>query len=291
MGTPELIVDVDSIVAQFPQHGVVDETTDVPADLRELWSRRSPLILRGLVRRWPAFERWSFATLAEKGAGVKVDIARSIREQYGTVTEQRDLGEFLRAIEAGDGNVTGGHNQSYLYYSRVLDLIPELRDDIPFDEAFGRWSHKQASTWIGPAGTVTGLHSDDIYPNVLAQIRGRKDIVFFGPGSQVYPNGKYEFGTSLSEVDLQRIDFDRHPALRTASPLVAHLDEGDAVYNPPHWWHFVTSQTPSISVTTFYGSLRHVGPTVAKELAINVVHRAGLYKKGHCTCHAQAVAR
>src|SRR5687768_225403 len=123
MGSPEFTVDVESIVAQFPVHGRVDEATHVPVDLRELWPRRAPLVMRGLVRGWPASKRWTFDALAAKGTGTPVTIARSIREQYGTTTEQRDLGEFLRAVADGDANVTGGHDQSYLYYSPLLDLI------------------------------------------------------------------------------------------------------------------------------------------------------------------------
>ena len=149
------------------------------------------------------------------------------------------LGELLRAVAGGDPRVTGGHEQSYLYYSPLLKLIPELRDDIPFRRAFGRWT--QACTWIGPAGTVTGLHSDDIHPNVLAQVRGRKGVVFFAPGTEMYRNDKYEFGTSFSAVDLQRIDLARFPRLRTAVPLVAQVDEGDGLFIPPRWWHSVVS--------------------------------------------------
>src|SRR5690606_21301406 len=118
----------------------------------------------------------------------------------------------------------------------------------------GRRTHTQPAAWIGPAATVTGLHSDNGYPNVLAQIRGRKSVVFFEPGTELYESDKYEFCTSTSAIDLQTLGLDRFPLLRDAVPQVVHLDEGDAAFIPPRWWHYVVAQTPSISVSTFFGA-------------------------------------
>lgn len=287
MTTPQASVDVDAIAALFPSHGVVDERAEPPgADLRELFPHRRPLVLRKLASDWPASRRWTFDYLAHKGTGVDVSVNRSIREQYQTVSEQRDLGDYIRALVADDGTVTGGYDQTYLAYSWLLKQLPELRADIPLREVFGPRTFKLPATWIGPAGTVTGLHSDNVYPNVLAQIRGRKAMILFAPDSQMYMSDKYEFCTSSSAVDLQRVDFERFPLLRDATALVAHLDEGDALFIPPRWGHFVVSETPSVSVSTFFGTLRHLAPrAIVPELAKDLLHRGRLYARGNCVCH------
>jgi len=289
MSTPEVAVDVDAIVARFPLHGAVEETTKrrgPGTDLRDLSTRRYPLLMRGLAADWPASRRWTFEHLAEKGAGIEVSVNRSIREQYQTASEQRDLGDYIRSLIADDDTVRGGYDQTYVAYSWLFKLIPELREDIPLRELFGRRMHTQPAAWIGPAATVTGLHSDNGYPNVLAQIRGRKSVVLFQPGTDLYESHKYEFCTSTSTVDLQQLDFDRFPRLLQAVPQVAHLEEGDGLFIPPTWWHYVVAQTPSVSVSTFFGEPLHFLPVAAREVPKNLLHRAGLYKRGNCICHS-----
>jgi lysine-specific demethylase 8 len=283
-------VDVDAIAAMFATHAAADEGVGRPdpaADLRQLFTRTRPLVMRGLARGWPAFERWTFDHLARLGSGITVSVNRSIREQYATTSEECDLGEYIRGIQADDGTVRGGTDQRYLAYSWLVKDLPQLRADIPFRDEFGPRTHKLPATWIGPAGTVTGLHSDNVYPNVLAQIRGRKSVVLFAPGSPMYTSGKYESWTSVSSVDLRAPDFDRFPSLRGASPLVAHLDEGDALFIPPKWWHFVVADTPSVSVSTFFGTPRHVAPAAAVEITKGLLHRVGLYRRGDCICHSR----
>lgn len=290
MAASETTVDVDAIAAQFPAHGSVDERTEPlhgREDLRELFGHRRPLVMRKLASDWPASRRWTFDYLAAKGAGHSVSVNRSIREQYQTVSEERDLGDYIRSLVVDDDTVRGGHDQTYLAYSWLLKELPELRADIPFDRLFSRWSFKLPATWIGPAGTVTGLHSDNVYPNVLAQIRGRKSVVLLPPGDHGYRSEKYEFCTSASAVDLRAPDFDRFPLLCDVTPLVTHLDEGDALFIPPKWWHFVVSESPSVSVSTFFGTIRHLTPwAIGPEITKDLLHRIGLYRRGNCICHA-----
>lgn len=290
MSTHDVKVDLDELAARFPQHRAVDEHVqpwDPTPDLRTLLGHRhEPLVLRGVARSWPASRRWTWEHLAEKGTGIQVAVNRSIREQYRTASEQRDLGDYLRSLLADDGSVRGGYDQTYVAYSWLFKLIPELRDDIPLRALFGRWTQQLPAAWIGPAGTVTGLHSDNGYPNVLAQIRGRKSVLLFEPGTDLYETSKYEWCTSTSTVDLQQLDFEQFPRLRQAVPLVAHLDEGDGLFIPARWWHFVVSQTPSVSVSTFFGSPHHFLPLAAREVPKNLAHRARLYKRGNCICHS-----
>ncbi len=288
MTTQRVAVDVDAIAARFPSHGAVDERTEPlrpGKTLLELVPHRRPLLLRGLAADWQATQKWTWDDLAAKGAGVSVSVTRSIIEQYQTVREDRDLGEYIRSLVADDGTITGGYDQTYVSYSWLLKQVPELRADIPLERLFGRRSFKFPATWIGPAGTITGLHTDNIFPNIFAQIRGRKSFVLFPRGTDMYKSDKYEFGCWYSAVDLQKLDFDRFPRLRDATPLVAHLDEGDALFIPPRWWHFVISETPSVSVSTFFGTLRHAAPWALPEWSKNIAHRLGLYARGNCMCH------
>jgi lysine-specific demethylase 8 len=250
-------------------------------DRELMWARR-PILLRGLARDWTASRRWTFEGLAAMGDGVPVSLVRSVVDQEPTRLEQGDLGAYLRAVAAG--TVVGGSSQSYLANAPLFSLLPELRADIPFDEVVGRRLLFRASAWLGPAGTITGLHTDNATPNVLAQIRGRKSLLLFPPDTWMYDNGKYDFCSWHSEVDLRSVDFARFPLLARARPLVARLEEADGLLVPSSWWHFVVAETPSVSVSTFAGDLTQALPW-ALELPRNLLHRLGLYKRGHCVCH------
>lgn len=130
--------------------------------------------------------------------------------------------------------------------------------------------------WIGGSPTISPLHYDD-YENLLAQIRGHKELVLFPPTDSEYlyyvgrPKGmlKYEYPDMFerdpgsvdkrgfvfgSSVNVDDPDLVRHPLFRKASPSRVLLHPGDVLYIPAYWHHEVqslpekdASSTPSSS--------------------------------------------
>jgi hypothetical protein len=282
------ILDVRAIARRFAAHSVVDERHEPVVRgtyEREILRSPRPILLHGLAKGWPAYQRWTFDYLAQRGEGVEVVTARSIVEQSKTRRESRDLGDYIRSMQARDGTVTGGSDQSYVSYCPLLEMLPDLRADLPLDELFPSRLYQYLTAWIGPAGTVTGLHSDNM-PNVLTQIRGRKGLLLLPPPAlERYRSPKFDLGARLSQVDLRDPDLARFPQVRELAPLVAIVEEGDGLYIPPHWWHFVVAETPSVSLSNLAGHLRHAVLGMMPQWPLFLLHTAGLYARGNCVCH------
>jgi lysine-specific demethylase 8 len=161
------------------------------------------------------------------------------------------FGELLEHVQHHHDNRHGA--TMCMAQHDLFQIIPELEAHIqppPFQEAVERLYKRNA--WIGPAGCSTPLHRDP-YRNALCQIKGSKHIELFHSDwcQQIYP-----FTTMVlrntSQVDVNAPDPDSFPLFMRVPYSECTLNEGDILYIPRRWWHFVRAETPSISVNYWW---------------------------------------
>lgn len=181
-----------------------------------------------------------------------------------------------------------GEKTGYLAQHDLFTQIPSLRADISVPDycytkaslphhssplasrhaATNKLEDPLLNAWFGPAGTISPLHTDP-YHNILAQVVGTKYIRLYAPkeSKKLYARGIEDGGIDMcntSALDIGLIegwDFTeesredaiaRHPLYFEADYVDVILEEGECLYIPLGWWHYVRSLTVSFSVSFWW---------------------------------------
>ncbi|KAH7385020.1 hypothetical protein BKA64DRAFT_582034 [Cadophora sp. MPI-SDFR-AT-0126] len=176
----------------------------------------------------------------------------------------------------------------YLAQHNLFAQIPSLRHDIaipdycytsppaphhssPLAEKHSKMPELDEpllNAWFGPAGTISPLHTDP-YHNILSQVVGRKYIRLYGPreSGKLYARGVEDGGVDMentSQVDVgllcgwdgteeeKNAALEKFPLFQDAQFLDCILEDGECLYIPVGWWHYVRSLSVSFSVSFWF---------------------------------------
>ncbi|CAL1409512.1 unnamed protein product [Linum trigynum] len=220
--------------------------------LRDHFLAGSPVIISDGMSHWPASRRWNDVDYLRRVAGdrtVPVEVGKNYLCQEWK-QELITFSQFLERISSSSGVPT------YLAQHPLFDQITQLRNDICIPDycCAGGGELRSLNAWFGPAGTVTPLHHDP-HHNILAQVVGKKYIRLYSASlsDELYPHKETMLYNS-SQVDLDNIDEKQFPKLHDLEFLDCILEEGEMLYIPPKWWHYVRSLTTSLSVSFWWNN-------------------------------------
>ncbi|KAM0280898.1 hypothetical protein ACHAQH_003787 [Verticillium albo-atrum] len=179
---------------------------------------------------------------------------------------------------------------SYLAQHELFTQLPILRNDIPTPDLcytsppphpLSPSLNKPETplplinAWLGPAGTITPLHTD-AYHNLLAQVVGAKYVRLYSPhdtealcprgeddqgiamqNTSMYDVGVIEGWDDLPEGEEARDDIELEE-FRGLKYWECILEEGDMLYVPIGWWHYVRSLSVSFSVSFWWNGDHYV---------------------------------
>jgi len=249
---------------------------------REYVAARRPVVIRGLMERWPALVRWTPDYLRRTYGDREVRVQRT-DDRDTTRYERSELvpfAEFLDGVTSwppkrrqyltvGTIAASGAVSRSATPPFRGLEediSVPGLLDP--------SWLVNESNVWIGYHGVRSNLHFDAVH-NILCVVAGAKRIALFHPSESgnLYPRPFHHSNPLHSDVDVIRPDHARFPRFREARYVDDLLEPGDAVYIPPGYWHYVCSRGLNVAVNFSWVLSRSLVLGAMREWLHPPVHR------------------
>ncbi|KAI8643233.1 hypothetical protein BD408DRAFT_475466 [Parasitella parasitica] len=222
----------------------------------------TPLIIsKGVIDHWQAFGQhpWSSMNYLKSIAADRV-VPVEIGSQYTDANWSQKMMRFSDFINQHILRQDGA--PAYLAQHDVFYQIPQLEKDIvvpdycyiepKLSELYtARPDDVIKNAWFGPKGTVSPLHQDP-YHNLLCQVVGSKYLRLISPVQSDLVYAREGLMTNTSQVDIADIDFNRFPRFTDVDYVDCILQEGQVLYIPPKWWHYVKSLETSFSVSLWF---------------------------------------
>lgn len=240
----------------------------VSPDVDELRASRRPCVLTGSLTSWPAMTRWTPEYFGRTYGATRVRTAVDLpndglpytRLAENHVREMR-IEDFVDLLDS-----TTRNNPCYLEMEAAD--FPAISEDFDFASIATNRAGFRHKIWLGSENTRSGLHFDGS-DNLLAQVRGRKKAYLVAPDEPklLYP---YRWNVGHSPLDPIAPDLEAFPRFAEATVYEAVLEPGDVLFIPQHWWHFLHSLEPSISVNSWFS------PEEMVQMHARILRQAGI---------------
>jgi len=248
-------------------------TPDVFAS--EIIPAARPVLMKGLVSRWPAVGLGLTSESAIAGYIKAMDT-----KQPTTVLEANSTiqGRFAYGPDMYDFNFNSRSKSISEGIDRLLELLDHPNpsyvyiQSTPTAQYLPRFAGENVNPLLSPAvtpriwisnATRAQTHNDNDH-NIACVVAGRRRFTLFPPEQlknlYVGPLERTPSGRAISLASLEAPDFEQFPRFREAltHAQVAEMEPGDALYVPRYWWHHVQSLTPfNVLINYWWGNPAH----------------------------------
>jgi hypothetical protein len=213
-----------------------------------------PVVFTGLVRAWPAHDKWGPDYLAAACGERKLPVAYYPDGKHCAGERPLTVREYLDVL----ATEPDGPQRYYLETNPLSQLAPELYKDLAFPGFLERQPGVCDMVFFGKdTGSCCHLHPFD--EAVVCQVFGRKTFHLYHPRDvpNLYLQPFYR-DFRRSRIDFGQVDFDRYPRVRRLRPISVELEGGDALYVPVQWPHWTLGDGLNFTLTRFWNArLRH----------------------------------
>ena len=214
-----------------------------PDEFRDAYyNPMKPLVIKGMSRQWPAYEKWGWDYFKSIVGEVKVGVYNNIKsDAYTPINTADDYMTFGNYIDM----VRKGPAEWRIFLFNIFEHAPQLIHDFEWPEDLMKGFVKRyPMLFVGGKGSVTHMHFDiDLSHIVHTQFIGRKRVLLFPFQEQhkLYrkPWEVLSFVNFEKYFDQQanKLDLARYPALKLARGYEVILEHGDTLFMPAGYWH------------------------------------------------------
>jgi hypothetical protein len=214
----------------------------------------TPFVITQLVRRWPAFGKWTPDYLASACGDRKIAVSHYADGKVLSSHVQLTVREYLDLLRTQPG-------ASQLYYmetNRLTELSEGLYRDLAFPPCMEGLPEADDMIFFGlDVGSCCHIHPH--HEALCFQVYGKKTFTLYHPhdARHLYL-GPFYGDYRRSRIDFAAVDLRCFPRARRLRRIDVELDEGDALYIPVQWAHWTHGRGMNFSLTRFFAArLRH----------------------------------
>ena len=187
-----------------------------PEDFKNKYYKTGkPLIIKGLAKKWPAYQKWNWdyfiEIVGDKEVGVYNNIKSDSYTPINTADDYMKFGDYLRKVKAGPLDLR-------IFLFNIFQHAPEIVKDFSWpDELMSGFVKKYPMLFVGGEGSVTHMHFDIDMSHILhTQFSGKKRVLLFPHEEQYKLYRKPWEVLSLANYAgySQSFDYDNFPAVK-----------------------------------------------------------------------------
>lgn len=220
-----------------------------PEDFRKNYLLpRKPLVIKGLTKSWPAYEKWNVDYFKSIAGDLEVPLYDNSKadpsKPVNSAAARMKMGDYLDLIKSEPTELR-------IFLFNIFKHRPELLKDIELPkELMGGFIESMPAMFFGGSNSVTFLHYDIDMPHLFhTHFGGRKQIILFDYKwkRRLYciPNATY----ALEDYDVLNPDFEKFPALNGVEGYELFLEHGDTLFMPRAMWHWMKYLDGSFSLS------------------------------------------
>ncbi len=202
------------------------------------YTPKKPLVITGLAKQWPAFEKWNWDYFIDIVGNTDVGVYDNVKSDSYTPINTADaymkFGDYLRKVSEGPLELR-------VFLFNILQHAPELVKDFTWPEDLMRgFIKKFPMLFVGGQGSVTHMHFDIDMSHILhTQFIGKKRVLLFPHEEQhkIYRKPWEVLSMADYKHYYENFDYENFPAANLANGYEVILEHGDTLFMPAGYFH------------------------------------------------------
>ena len=215
--------------------------------IENFYKPQKPVLITGLTKDWPAYEKWKLSYIQERAGDQIVPLynnepAKDKQSVYAPVKEMK-LYDYVELLKTEPTDLR-------IFFYNILKEMPELIKDFDYPDIGLKFFKKLPALFFGGGKSKVFMHYDiDLPDSMHFHFDGDKEVTLFSPEQSQYLY-KVPFSIhNIEDIDMDRPDFEKYPALKYAEGIKAQMKHGDALYMPSGYWHSIRYLNGGFSMT------------------------------------------
>ncbi len=210
-----------------------------PGDFKKnYYDVMKPLIITGLAKEWPAYEKWNWDYFIDAVGDIEVGVYDNVKSDSYTPINTADaymkFGDYLKKVKAGPLDLR-------IFLFNIFQHAPGITKDFMWpEELMTGFVKKYPMLFVGGQGSITHMHFDIDMSHILhTQFMGRKRVLLF-PHEEQYKlyRKPWEVLSLANYANYSTgFDYETFPAVKLARGYEVILEHGETLFMPAGFWH------------------------------------------------------